>query len=48
MRGYTGAEDEFHDDVDCDRLRGSVKSLPETKALKWGIGYCPDCFPDRE
>lgn len=46
VRGYTGAEDEFHDEATCDRLRDPVKALPETKALKWDIPYCPICFPD--
>lgn len=46
MRGYTGSNDLFHQDVDCGSLHGSVKSLPETKALKWDLAFCPDCFPE--
>lgn len=46
MRGYTGSEDLFHKTLDCAKIRGNIKSLPETKALKWDIAYCPQCFPD--
>lgn len=46
MRGYTGHGDLFHRDIGCASLHGSITELPETKALKWDIAYCPDCFAE--
>lgn len=46
MRGYTGSNDLFHDRVGCPILLDPAQSIPETKAMKWDINYCPECFPE--
>lgn len=41
--GYTDYLDIFHTDRQCPTLSEPVIEIPESKALKWGYEYCPDC-----
>lgn len=44
MRGFEDSNGIYHNEKDCPEMVGSaVRSLPMTKAMKWGKEICDNC-----
>lgn len=48
MQGYSGLDGLFHEDENCLYLHGEVRTMPQTKALKWDIAFCPECTTEMQ
>lgn len=43
MAGFTAGNNLYHKDEECPLAHGKLREVTTTKALKWGLKYCPVC-----